>query len=195
MTVTEILGFITGAINVWLLARQSIWNWPVGLANYALYIVVFVRAGLYGDASLQLVYTVLAIYGWIAWLRPGPQKAELGVSRTPRGVWAWLIPAAAIGTVFFVFFLKNYTDSQVPGWDGFTTALSLAALYGQCKKYVESWWLWIAVDVVYIPLYVIKGLWLTSGLYLVFLILSIVGLREWMRSLGSARPESATAAA
>ena len=77
----------------------------------------------------------------------------------------------------------------MPGWDGFTTALSLAAIYGQTKKYVESWWIWIAADVIYIPLYGYKNLWLTSGLYLVFMILCVVGLRAWSKALGAEQAE------
>ncbi len=181
MSLTEILGFLTGAVNVWLLARQNIWNWPVGIANNALYIAVFLASGLYGDAGLQLVYITLGIYGWWTWAHPGA-RAELRVSGTSRATWTWLIPATAAAAVALNFFLRRFTDSTVPAWDGLTTALSLAAIYGQCRKYLESWWIWIAADLIYIPLYGYKTLWLTSGLYLVFLILCIVGLREWRKA-------------
>jgi nicotinamide mononucleotide transporter len=182
MSLTEVLGFLTGAINVWLLARENVWNWPVGLANNALYVVVFLGSGLYGDAGLQVFYILLGIYGWWIWTHPGA-RAELRVERTGRATWVWLIPATALAAVVLGLFLRRFTDSTVPAWDGLTTALSLAATYGQCKKYVESWWLWIAVDVIYIPLYVYKHLWLTSGLYFVFMILCIVGLRAWSKTL------------
>src|SRR5665213_3156124 len=191
MSPTEILGFLTGVVNVWLLARQNIWNWPVGLANNVFYVAVFVTAGLYGDAGLQLVYITLGIYGWWTWAHP-EGRAELSVTRTPRSAWMWMTPAT-IGAAFaLALFLRRFTDSTVPGWDGFTTALSLAAIYGQTKKYVESWWIWIAVDVIYIPLYIYKHLRLTSGLYLVFLLLCIMGLREWSKAL---RPRNAELAA
>jgi nicotinamide mononucleotide transporter len=182
MSLTEVLGFLTGAINVWLLARENVWNWPVGLANNALYVAVFLESGLYGDAGLQIFYILLGLYGWWIWTHPGA-RAELRVERTSRATWAWLIPVTALAAVVLGFFLRRFTDSTVPAWDGLTTALSLAATYGQCKKYVESWWLWIAVDVIYIPLYVYKHLWLTSGLYFVFMILCIVGLRAWSKTL------------
>jgi nicotinamide mononucleotide transporter len=97
--------------------------------------------------------------------------------------WTWLIPATVAAAIVLSVFLRRFTDSTVPAWDGLTTALSLAATYGQCRKYVESWWLWIAVDVIYIPLYVYKHLWLTSGLYLIFMILSVVGLLAWSKTL------------
>jgi nicotinamide mononucleotide transporter len=185
---TEILGFITGAINVWLLARQNIWNWPVGLANNALYVAVFLGSGLYGDAGLQLVYIALGVYGWWIWAHPGA-RAELRVERTPRATWAWLIPVTLLAAISLSFFLRRFTDSTVPAWDGLTTALSLAATYGQCKKHLDSWWIWIAADLIYIPLYVYKNLWLTSGLYFVFLLLCVVGLREWSKALRARQSE------
>ena len=183
---TEILGFLTGAVNVWLLARQNIWNWPIGLANNALYVVVFLGAGLYGDAGLQLVYITLGVYGWWLWAHSG-RAPELQVVPTPRATWMWLVPATAAAAIGLGFFLRRYTDSTVPSWDGLTTALSLAAIYGQCKKYLESWWIWIAADLIYIPLYIYKDLRLTSGLYLVFLLLCLVGLREWSKALRARR--------
>jgi len=186
MSLTEILGFLTGAVNVWLLARQNIWNWPIGLANNALYVAVFLSAGLYGDAGLQLVYITLGIYGWWTWSHPGV-RIELQVTRTPRSTWIWLMPATLAAAIGLAVFLRRFTDSTVPVWDGFTTALSLAAIYGQTKKYLESWWIWIAVDIIYVPLYLYKHLRLTSGLYFVFLLLCVMGLREWSRALRTQR--------
>jgi nicotinamide mononucleotide transporter len=186
MSLIEILGFLTGVVNVWLLARQNIWNWPIGLANNAFYVAVFLSAGLYGDAGLQLVYITLGTYGWWTWSRLRSQtgaRPELSVTRISRKTWAWLTPATIAAAVGLAFFLRRFTDSTVPGWDGFTTALSLAAIYGQAKKYLESWWIWIAADVIYMPLYLYKHLRLTSGLYFVFLLLCVMGLREWSKAL------------
>jgi nicotinamide mononucleotide transporter len=182
MSLTEILGFLTGVVNVWLLTRQNIWNWPVGVANNAFYVAVFVAAGLYGDAGLQLVYIALGIYGWWTWAHPA-DRAELSVTRTPRSAWIWLTPATIAAAFALALFLRRFTDSTVPGWDGFTTALSLAAIFGQTKKYLESWWIWIVADLIYMPLYIYKHLWLTSGLYFVFFVLCVMGLREWSKAI------------
>jgi nicotinamide mononucleotide transporter len=169
-------------VNVWLLARQHIWNWPIGIANNLAYLLLFAKSGLYGDAGLQLVYVALAIYGWSIWLRPGTGP-RLAVSRATANVWKYLAPATLLAVLVLRWFLSRFTDSTVPGWDGLTTALSLAATYGQCRKLLESWWIWILADLVYIPLYIYKGLALTSVLYFVFLLLCIFGLREWTREM------------
>ena len=178
----EIFGFVTGVLNVWLLARQNIWNWPVGIANNLAYLLLFAKSGLYGDAGLQIVYITLGIYGWWIWLRPGTGP-HLPVTRTTAKAWGYLGLVTLLAVLLLRWFLGRFTDSTVPGWDGLTTALSLAATYGQARKLLESWWLWILADLVYIPLYIYKGLVLTSALYFVFLLLCIFGLREWTRNL------------
>jgi nicotinamide mononucleotide transporter len=187
--VIEIFGFVTGVVNVWLLARQNIWNWPVGIANNLAYLILFATSGLYGDSGLQFVYIVLAIYGWWLWLhRTGGDT--LRISRTSHKVWLQLIGATLAAGLILRWFLARFTDSTVPSWDATTTALSLAATYGQCKKFLESWWIWILADLIYIPLYIYKGLRLTSLLYGVFLLLCIFGLRSWLRESRAVQPEA-----
>ena len=96
LSLTELLGFLTGAACVWLLARQNIWNWPLGIANGFFYVIVFVHSGLYGDAGLQFVYITMNAYGWYTWLRPGEQSTGFAVTRTPRQTWMWLLPSIGI---------------------------------------------------------------------------------------------------
>jgi nicotinamide mononucleotide transporter len=184
----EVFGFITGAVNVWLLARQNIWNWPIGIANNLAYLILFATSGLYGDAGLQVVYILLAIYGWWIWLH-GAGRSDLHVTRTSPVVWIQLTIVTALAGLLLKWFLARFTDSTVPGWDALTTALSLAATYGQCRKLLESWWIWILVDLIYIPLYIYKGLRLTSILYGVFLLLCIFGLRSWAKELSAMKTE------
>jgi nicotinamide mononucleotide transporter len=183
VSLTELLGSLTGVVNVWLLARQVVWNWPVGIANNLFYFAVFLHSGLYGDAGLQLIYATLGVYGWWHWSHPAPGREAIAVTRTPRSTWMWLIPATALATVALAIYLARFTDSTVPRWDALTTALSLAATYGQTKKLVESWWIWILADVIYVPLYIYKNLWLTSALYAIFMILCVVGWRAWKKAV------------
>ncbi|MFD7030545.1 nicotinamide riboside transporter PnuC [Streptomyces sp. NPDC059917] len=188
MSWTEVLGFATGALCVWLVARQHVANWPIGIANNVFFIVLFARAGLYADAGLQIVFIALAAYGWWSWTHGGgPGTAEaLPVRATTRTEWTWLAAAGAVGVLALTLLLGRVSDSTVPFWDALTTGLSLAATYGQCRKLVESWWLWIAADLVYIPLYAYKGLYLTSVLYAGFLVLCLIGLRNWRREATTA---------
>lgn len=175
----ELLGFATGLLTVWLVVRQHIANWPLGIANVLLLMLVFAEVGLYADAALQIVYVILGCYGWWQWRYGGVDRSELRVRRTTGAEWAALAAAGVALTGGLWLFLDRLTASTVPLPDAATTALSLLATYGQTRKLAESWWLWIAADVVYIPLYGYKGLWLTAVLYGVFLLLCVQGLRAW----------------
>jgi nicotinamide mononucleotide transporter len=189
---TEVLGFGSGALCVWLVARQHIANWPVGIANNVLFVLLFTQAGLYADAGLQVVFITLAVYGWWTWTHGGgPGSDALPVRRTTRTEWTWLLAAGVMGTIGLTLLLDRATDSDVPFWDALTTALSLMATYGQCRKRLESWWLWIAADVVYVPLYAYKELYLTALLYIGFMTLCVLGLRHWSRDLAAQRPQQA----
>lgn len=183
----EVLGFGTGLVTVGLLVRQHILNWPLGILNVLLLMVVFWTAGLYADAGLQIVYVILGCYGWWAWLYGGQDRARLVVRDTTRAEWIGLALAGALITGALWLFLDRLTGSTVPLADALTTALSLLATYGQTRKLVQSWWIWIAADLIYIPLYAYKGLWLTAILYLAFLALCVLGLRSWRATLRAQR--------
>lgn len=192
-TWAELLGFATGVVTVWFVVRQNIWNWPVGIANVALLGLVFLDGGLYADSALQIVYVVLQAYGWWAWLYGGADRTRLAVTRTSGPEWGALLAAGAAGAALLTWSLDTWTDSTVPFWDALTTAISLMATYDQCRKRLESWWLWITADLIYIPLYAYKELYLTSGLYLIFLVLCVAGLLAWRGDLRARRAGPAVA--
>lgn len=182
ISVAEALGFVTGAVCVWLVARQHILNWPIGIANNLLFILLFLSAGLYADAGLQVVFIGLAIFGWYSWLRGGADHHGVTVSYTPAPTLLALAAAGVLATGGLMVLLDTYTDSTVPFWDALTTSLSLMATYGQCRKQVESWYLWMLADVIYVPLYASKGLYLTAVLYVGFFALCVMGWRRWVSS-------------
>ncbi|NKZ67081.1 nicotinamide riboside transporter PnuC [Rhodococcus hoagii] len=177
----EVLGFVTGAWCVWLVGRQSVWNWPIGIANNVVWILLFATAGLFADSALQIVYIALAVWGWRNWVQ-GRAGDTLPVTGTTGTEWIWLAGAGIAGTGALMLFLDTATSSTVPFWDAVTTVLSLLATWGQATKRWESWLLWIAADLIYIPLYLHKGLTLTALLYAGFLLLCIRGLLAWRRS-------------
>lgn len=177
----EALGFVTGAWCVWLVGRQSVWNWPIGIANNLVWILLFATAGLFADSALQVVYIALAVWGWRNWVQ-GRAGEKLAVTGTTGTEWVWLAGAGIAGTGALTLLLDTATSSTVPFWDAVTTVLSLLATWGQATKRWESWLLWIAADLIYIPLYLHKGLTLTALLYAGFLLLCVRGLLAWRRS-------------
>jgi len=180
--VAEAWGFVTGGICVWLVVREHLWNWPIGLANNLFFFVLFLRGRLYADMSLQLVYLVLGVYGWLNWIFGGKNHTALKISRTSRAEWLALVVAIPTCTWGMREILIAVNDAA-PFLDALTTVLSLAAQYLLCRKRLENWWLWIAADVIYVPLYFSRKLPLTAVLYSVFLIMCLIGLREWLRTL------------
>jgi nicotinamide mononucleotide transporter len=175
----EVIAFGSGVLVVWLVVVQHALNWPVGILNNVMFFVLFTTGGLYADAWLQVFYVVLSLYGWWSWLRGGERHSRLRVSRTTPAQWCWLLVSGATGTALLTWVLATRTGSTVPLPDALTTVLSLMATWSQARKKVECWWLWITADVVYVPLYGYKDLWLTAILYAGFIALCVAGVRSW----------------
>ncbi len=131
--------------------------------------------------SLQFVYIILGILGWYWWLRGGENKSHLLVSHAPRLILIILGISTLITTYGMTLFLQSVNDSA-PLWDALTTVLSLAAQFLLTKKYIENWYSWIIADIIYIFLYFYKDLYLTGILYAIFLIMCIIGLKQWQKS-------------
>ena len=177
----EVFGFLTGGAAVWLVVKENIWNWPVGIANNILFIVLFWRARLFADMGLQWAYVAISLAGWWYWLRGGAQRSERRIGHASARELFAVVVLVALATAPLTLYLRSIDDSA-PFLDALTTSLSLGAMYLMARKLVENWWLWIAADVVYIPLYVWKELPLTGLLYAVFLAMCVRGLADWRRS-------------
>lgn len=193
LDLTEVFGFGTGAVCVWLAVRRNLWTFPVGIANNALLALLFLDRALYADMSLQFVYIGLGLHGWHAWLR-GYAGSALRVSHASRRtllVLAVLVAGATWGMVPIL----EVVHGKAPFWDALTTALSLAAQYLLNRKHLESWYIWVAVDVIYIPLYWLTDLPLTALLYALFLGLCLLGWRVWRRDLAAGTDDAAAVAA
>ena len=179
---TEVFGFVTGIICVWLTVRENIWNWPIGLANSAFYVALFLRTHLFADMGLQVIYIVLGVLGWYWWLRGGEQRTALRVGHASYITWLVLGALVAAGTAGLTLFLRSVGD-VAPFLDALTTTLSLAAQYLLTRKALENWYVWITADIIYIGLYFAKGLPLTAVLYMLFLALCVAGWRQWRQVL------------
>ena len=179
----EILAVVFGIISVYLSTREHIWSWPTALVNVALYFIVFLEAKLYADMGLQVIYFALSLYGWYEWLYGGENRTELHVSRVTRSLGLRLLliglaSAALLGTM-----LARFTDASLPYLDSATTSTSLVAQWMMTRKILENWAVWVVVDVVYVGMFIFKKLYLTAGLYAVFLVLAVMGFIQWKRSL------------
>jgi nicotinamide mononucleotide transporter len=194
VSLLELFAAVVGAVSVWLSVRQNILSWPTAIVNVILYVVVFYQAKLYADMGLQVVYAVLSVYGWYEWMYGGEGRTELHVTRTGPRLAALLTLIALSGAALLGTLLRHTTDAALPYMDSFLSSTSLVAQWMMTKKKLESWVVWIAVDVLYVGMFVFKGLYLTAGLYLVFLALAVKGYVDWRRSMTVAPDVAAVAA-
>lgn len=193
MHLIELIGVLTGIVNVWLAARQNIWTWPVGLVSVAMYVLVFYDARLYADMGLNAFYFVTSLYGWYIWLYGGKNHTARKVGHVRRKELAVLLGLGVVFTLGLGYFLDNYTNADISYADAGTTAISLIGYWMMAKKLLENWIVWLVVDVLYVGIYFYKELYLTSFLYAVFLLLCIKGYRNWRKDLEVQRPAAVEA--
>ncbi|WP_418990700.1 nicotinamide riboside transporter PnuC [Alistipes sp.] len=190
--VLQIVGVALGLLYLWLEYRADIRLWAVGLVMPLVHGTLYLHAGLYADASMQGYYILAGLYGWIVWRagrrsgrtekHPTAQPAP-GIAHTPLRLVPLLAAAAAGAFGLLYLLLVRFTDSTVPGWDGLSTALSMAAMWMLSRKYVEQWLVWLAVDGISVGLYLYKGIPLTAGLYLLYSALAVAGYLRWRRQV------------
>jgi nicotinamide mononucleotide transporter len=172
----ELLGFITGIACVALAVAQRIETFPIGIANNLFFVILFTDARLFADAALQVVYIALGVMGWWVWATRA--RSPLAVRRSPPGLLIGTALGIGVATLILVPVLRA-AHGAAPGWDAATTSMSLGAQLLLNLKRLETWYVWIAVDVIYVPLYFSRDLNLTALVYIVFLALCIQGWRQW----------------
>lgn len=181
-TLLEAVSFVTGALCVWLTVRESTWNFPISLINVATFCVVFYSVHLYADAGLQVVFFILTLVGWYQWLYGGAQRTALIVTRASLLELSLVLISGATSTLL-LWQLLRHVGGSASFFDALTTSLSLCAQWLLNRKKIETWFFWIAADLIFIPLYAYKGLYLTAALYAVFLCMCVMGLRHWRHSM------------
>jgi nicotinamide mononucleotide transporter len=185
----ELIGFITGIVSVFLTIRRSPFCWPIGALNVLLYCYVFTIEKLYADAVLQLIFFVFTIYGWYAWTANAgsykPDDSQLQVSRSrPNELYFTLMMIVPL-SIMIGYALDKQTDAALPYFDSLLAMMSIWGQFLQTKKRIEHWFVWIFVDALYITLYLMKDLVLTSILYGIFLIMAVRGIIIWNKVLRS----------
>lgn len=178
----ELVSFVLSLITVILNIRQNHLAWAFAIISSATYGIVFFGARLYGDMALQGMFIVVSLWGWYQWLYGGTNHHALTVSHCGARGYAASVAAWLAFFGLFAWYLTNHTDTDVPNIDGFLTAGSLIGQILLSRKKVENWIVWIIVDILYVGLYVYKGLMLTAILYAIFIVLAIIGLRAWSRA-------------
>lgn len=186
MSWIEAIATVAGVLCIWLLVRQNVWNFAFAIVQVTLSAYVFYQQRLFSDAILQVFFVVINIYGWIHWTRGGDVRAQIPVTQmTARAMTGWSIVTLVLTGVWGTF-AKVQLSAAAPYVDGFILVASLVAQWLTARKYLESWWLWILIDLVAIPLYASRGLYFFAALYVVFLVLCFQGLREWRQSVSRA---------
>lgn len=166
-------------VNVVLVALRSIWNYAFGIIGVAIYAVVFFHAKLYSDTLLQVFFLIVQFYGLRQWRRSQRDAGEVVVERltmAARMGWAAGLVLAILG---WGWLMHRFTDASFPWWDASVAMISVAAQYLMSVRKLENWWLWILANIISIGLYAAKALWITTGLYVLLLGISVLGLARW----------------
>jgi nicotinamide mononucleotide transporter len=177
----EIAGFLTTLVGIWLTTRRLLICWPVVLAADVLYLIVFYRAKLFSDALLQVFFVVFTLYGWWHWWRGVREEGEVRVVPLSARGWMAGLTAGALGAVLLGWLMVR-VGAALPHLDAALTSYSLVASWWQARKHTANWWLWIAVNLVYIGEYLYKDLRPTAALYLLLVVLAAMGLVDWRRA-------------
>jgi nicotinamide mononucleotide transporter len=182
----EFVAVVFGIVSVWLNRNENILVYPVGLVNTILYIIISLQSHLIGEASVNLYYTIVSIYGWILWARKDKShRPVLHITWSTKKQWIGQLAffASFYIAIFFClsYLKKEFLPGALPVADAFASATAFTGMWLMAKKKIESWYWWIATNLASIPLYFVKGLVFTSFYYLVLLILAVSGLIEWMK--------------
>lgn len=183
MSGLELFAAVLGVIAVWLTVKQNPWCWPIGLVMVLLYSWIFFEVKLYSDMLLQLVYAVLQLYGWWQWTRPervtdARQVSHLATAPLLTGLAFGLVTSLALGAA-----MANWTDAAQPWLDAALTGFSLVAQVWMAQKRVQCWPLWAVLDVLFVGLFLYKGLYLTAALYALFTLIALRGWQQWRRDV------------
>lgn len=180
----ELFGVLTGLVYVYLEIKENIWLWPVGILTSAFFIIVFFDSKFYADMGLQFYYLGVSIYGLFVWLaKKDIDNSDIKIRNIRRKeIIKYLVASVLIYNIIY-YILAKYTDSPLPAWDSFTTALSIVATFMLAHKIIEQWWVWVLVNIVSLGLYIYKELYLTAFLFVVYAIMAVIGYMEWKKSL------------
>lgn len=181
----ELIAVIAGIVSVWYSRKESILVYPVGLINTTIYIYLSFKGHLLGEASVNLYYTLMSLWGWYLWTRVDPNKHNIILQITKSNMRDWfhqiLFFLAFYFSLYFslTYLKKEFAPEAIPWADALASAAAYTGMWLMARKKVESWIWWIITNIASIPLYFIKGYTFTSVQFLVLLVLAIAGLKSW----------------
>lgn len=179
----QIVGIVLGLLYLYLEYKANIYLWVVGLVMPVVQGVLYYKAGLYADSSMQVYYVLAGLYGWLVW-RNAPRRSKYThISHTPVRLILPLAGVYVAAHLAIYFVLVKFTNSTVPFWDSFTTALCIVAMWMLSRKYAEQWLVWLAVDVTTVGLYLYKDIPFTASLYALYSVLAVFGYFRWRRMM------------
>ncbi len=182
----EAIAVVMGIVSVYFSRKENILVYPTGLINTTIYIWLSYSGQLFGEATVNLYYTIMSIYGWLLWTkRKEDRELAVHVEYSDRKMWIQQLGCFAffylvIFTALY-YLKKDFAPGVIPAADAFASATAFTGMWLMTRKKVESWWWWIATNITSIPLYFVKGYVFTSVYYLVLLVMAISGLIEWRK--------------
>lgn len=182
----DFAGLVFGLLCVWFLIRQNMLTWPTGIIYVLISLVIFIKAKLYADFILHVVFLILNIYGWYYWKHPSKEDSQLAVTRT-HTITLGILLLLSVGLIYITgHLLATYTDASVPFWDSTTSVLSVIAMWLTAKKKIENWALWLVVNILATGIYFYKGIYFYCILYLVYIGMAVAGYISWRKSMSPA---------
>ena len=184
--IPETIGAVLTVWCVYLASQNKILNWPISIAASILYFYIFYRNHFFSDAYLQIIFILFQIYGWWFWSNKNPSKQEQQINKISRSNIILLTIISALLYIIWIHYYKIINPTaRIPEIDALTTIISLTALFMQAKRWIENWIVWIAVDIIYVPMYIYGKQFITAALYSFLIAMAIYGLIEWKKKLNS----------
>lgn len=185
----EIFAVVTGLLYVYLQIKQNKIMWIVGFISSAMFVYVFFNSQIYAQSVIYVYYVVISVYGYWKWSRVAKYEVrgagcDNGIVSTsypvPRAPYL-LVAISLVLSIIIGFVLTNFTDSPIPFFDGLVAGFSIVATWMVTQKIIQHWYFWIGINLFCVPLYLSQGLYFTAFMFLVYFIMSIIGLREWKK--------------
>lgn len=186
LEILELIAIVSGIASVWFSKKEHVWVYPVGLFNTTIYIYLSFRGELFGEASVNLFYTAMSIYGWYNWLRRD-RNDQLVVrisysSKRDRAIQLLFFVSVFITIYFLLTIIKHtFSPGSIPWADALASASAFTAMWLMTRKKVESWIWWLVTNITSVPLFYVKGYGLSAIYYAILLILAVLGLQEWRK--------------